>query len=189
MKEYVKNNNALTALIPFLNIQNSLPADGTDDELIFIPTAGVYMWRNNQWERVIQAPSGSSTDAFVGEIIPYYGNTAADKSSNGWLLCDGSTYNYNDYPELALLIDDTLTPGSTFQVPDLREKYPTTIGTNSDNTFNSDVYTLGQTKQPSIEETTNTTPLNTDTHTHTIDAIKHTHTFKYTSAVSSTNVE
>lgn len=176
MKEYIKNNNALLSLIPNLHIVNALPADALEDELAFVPDAGVYKWTNGQWSQIMQVSGGSGTDSFIGEIVPYYGATAADRSSSGWLLCDGSTYNYNDYPDLALLIDDTLVPGSTFQVPDLREKYPTMTGTNGDNTFNADTYTLGQTKTPSVEYHTHA--LTETAHDHPNAALfQHSHTY------------
>jgi microcystin-dependent protein len=57
-----------------------------------------------------------------GTIIAYAANAASVPS--GFLLCDGTTYNYNDYPTLGALmgtrIGGTGGPGGTFKVPDLR---------------------------------------------------------------------
>ena len=57
----------------------------------------------------------------VGSVIPFAGT----KIPNGWLLCDGTTYNTNSRPELnalRILIDGGFGSGSgsTFNVPDLR---------------------------------------------------------------------
>jgi microcystin-dependent protein len=49
----------------------------------------------------------------VGAILTYAGLTAP----NGWLLCDGSTFDQTLYPELYALLGDSNT------LPDLREKY------------------------------------------------------------------
>jgi microcystin-dependent protein len=58
----------------------------------------------------------------AGTIIAYAANVASPPS--GFLLCDGTTYNYNDYPILGALvgtrIGGTGGPGGTFKVPDLR---------------------------------------------------------------------
>ena len=55
----------------------------------------------------------------IGIIVPFYGTTVSDVS---WLICDGSTYTRSNYIELADFLG--VNPASsTFQVPDLRDKY------------------------------------------------------------------
>ena len=78
----------------------------------------------------------------VGTIISYFGLTAPD----GFLACDGTTYNRADYPELAQhlvtnfssLVGDGTT---TFKVPDLRGDFlrgtggsGSTVGTRQNGT-------------------------------------------------------
>ena len=166
MKEYIKSNNALTSLIPYLKIESTLPVDGSEGELVFIPSDGIYEWQTNAWVQVASLDFRANDRALVGEVIEYYSTSAVDRSSEGWLLCDGSTKNYNDYPELALLIDPTLTPGSTFTLPDYRERYLTMIGTNGvANRFtNGDVYTMGEAKHQTVGN-----------HTHDVYAESHNH--------------
>lgn len=72
---------------------------------------------------------------FVGEVKAFFAETAP----NGFLVCDGATYNKADYPQLANLLlsltdhsayevsgDDT-----KFKVPDLRGEFLRGSGTNS----------------------------------------------------------
>jgi len=52
-----------------------------------------------------------------------------------WLFCDGSAYSYSTYPELGALLGGT--PGGTFTVPDLRDRFisgSATISAASNNT-------------------------------------------------------
>lgn len=66
-----------------------------------------------------------SFGAFVppGTIMPYASNISGSPPT-GFLLCDGTTYNYNDYATLGALLGNRIggtgVPGGTFKVPDLR---------------------------------------------------------------------
>ena len=67
----------------------------------------------------------------VGTIINFFGLTAPE----GYLACDGATYNRADYPELAehLVTNfaDLVGDGeTTFKVPDLRGEFLRGTGTN-----------------------------------------------------------
>lgn len=68
----------------------------------------------------------------VGTIINFYGKTAPE----GYLICDGETYNRADYPELAEHLttnfEDLVGDGeTTFKVPDLRGEFLRGTGINS----------------------------------------------------------
>lgn len=68
----------------------------------------------------------------TGSVLPYSGVAAPD----GWLLCDGSSYSVETYPELAQTLGYSMTV-SHFKVPDLQNKYlkgntKTTDGISSD---------------------------------------------------------
>ena len=68
----------------------------------------------------------------VGSIISFYGLSAPD----GYLICDGSTYNRSEYPFLAKHLvsqfPDLVGNGTTtFKVPDLRGEFLRGTGTNS----------------------------------------------------------
>ena len=74
-------------------------------------------------------PFGSNP---VGTVISFYGLTAPA----GYLACDGSEYNREDYPQLANHLvtnfSDLVGDGSTtFKVPDLRGEFLRGTGTNS----------------------------------------------------------
>lgn len=74
----------------------------------------------------------------VGEIKAYGGSTIPA----GWLLCDGQAVSRTTYPELFSVIGTTYGSGdgsTTFNVPDLRGRVITGVGTLSGNT-----YTLGE---------------------------------------------
>ena len=67
---------------------------------------------------VDQPPSNASDLSAVGEI----GICGFNYAMIGWLACDGSEYNINDYPELFSVIGTTYGGDGTqvFRVPDLR---------------------------------------------------------------------
>lgn len=50
--------------------------------------------------------------AAAGRVVGYVGAAAPD----GWLLCDGATYEAAEYPELAAILNPG---GADFTVPDL----------------------------------------------------------------------
>ena len=51
----------------------------------------------------------------------------ATANHDGWLLCDGTSYNTADYPNLGALLGG----GSTFNVPDLKDRAPYGAGTKA----------------------------------------------------------
>jgi microcystin-dependent protein len=53
----------------------------------------------------------------TGAIVAWLTTTAP----TGWLFCDGTTKNYNDYPELGALRGGTA--GGTFTVPNLQDRF------------------------------------------------------------------
>jgi len=57
---------------------------------------------------------------FTGQVIML----AADSAPDGCLLCDGTTYDRVDYPDLyAVLAGGFIVDADHFMVPDLREKF------------------------------------------------------------------
>ena len=73
----------------------------------------------------------------IGEVKMYAGSTAPQ----GWLMCDGSAVSRNTYARLFEIIGTTYGAGdgeTTFNLPDLRGRVVTGVGTLSGNT-----YTLG----------------------------------------------
>lgn len=65
----------------------------------------------------------------VGTIMPYVGDTAPNARDFGgyWLLCDGTTYTEQDYPELYAICLNKFDPNAgqgEFAVPDLRGRLP-----------------------------------------------------------------
>ena len=80
----------------------------------------------------------------VGTITAYYGGVIP----NGYLLCDGSTYDTAKYPELFTLLGVDTTP-------DLRECVLVGVGENDTDTIaDHDVYTLGEFKDDQLQEHT-----------------------------------
>lgn len=80
---------------------------------------------------VIPRSGGGGTNP-TGTIISYFGLTAPE----GYLVCDGSSYNRVDYPDLADHLTSQFTGygqvgGTTFTVPDLRGEFLRGSGTNS----------------------------------------------------------
>ena len=78
----------------------------------------------NGEEMVIRCPFDAAKgkcvyEAAVGQI-GYF--TKAPDAASGWLLCDGKSYSYTKYPQLAKLIGIQFggTVNNTFNVPDYR---------------------------------------------------------------------
>ncbi|MEA4839520.1 MAG: tail fiber protein [Bacteroidales bacterium] len=61
-------------------------------------------------------------DAFIGEIKAF----PFGYPPYGWLLCDGSVYNVQQFPTLFSIIGNTYggTLNQTFKVPDLQKRVP-----------------------------------------------------------------
>lgn len=66
----------------------------------------------------------------AGALVPYAGSAAP----SGYLLCDGSSYLRDSYPDLFTAIGTTYgaADGTHFNVPDMRGRMPVGVGTNSD---------------------------------------------------------
>lgn len=77
--------------------------------------------------KLLLASYAGTSGGPIGTVVSYLGITAPD----GWLICDGSTYNITEYPKLAEFIENQF--GSldyfggdgeiTFAVPDLRDRF------------------------------------------------------------------
>ena len=75
-----------------------------------------------------------------GSITSYAGNTVP----SGWLLCDGSTLNKNDYPELFSAIGYIYGgSGESFMIPSLVGRMP--LGTSESHELGSTSHELGST--------------------------------------------
>jgi len=66
----------------------------------------------------------------IGEIVAYAGDTTP---SDKWLVCDGSEYDVDDYPDLYAVIGDTYGSSGSglFMVPDLRGRALSGAGTGT----------------------------------------------------------
>lgn len=70
-------------------------------------------------------------DAFLGEIRLFagYGYRSSSNVPSGWLPCDGRSVNISDYQALYSLIGTTYGgSGTTFKLPDLRQRVPVGMG-------------------------------------------------------------
>lgn len=90
---------------------------------------------NLTWQR-ISGDAGAAGATPLGSVLAYFGTTVPE----GFLPCNGATYDVTQYPELyAFLNSSTL--------PDLRECALVGIGENSTDTLGThDIFTLGQFK-------------------------------------------
>ncbi len=107
----------------------------SEDNLLTEDETGILLSQDNIpfSENTSSNPSDNASDGNpVGTIISFYGLTAPD----GYLICDGSTYNREDYPNLSLHLttnfEDLAGDGSTtFTVPDLQGEFLRGAGENS----------------------------------------------------------
>ncbi len=91
--------------------------------------------KTNNQELTNKVENLKNLDGPTGTVISYMGNN----SPNGYLKCDGSTYNISDYPNLAEQIKTEFgsynyyggNGTTTFAVPDLRGEFLRGTGTNS----------------------------------------------------------
>lgn len=97
------------------------------------------------WQR-ITGDAGSAGATPLGSVLAYFGTTVPE----GFLPCNGATYDVTQYPELyAFLNSSTL--------PDLRECALVGIGENSTDTLGThDIFTLGQFKDSGTYGTNST---------------------------------
>lgn len=99
---------------------------------------------NNTMICITDDNDAPSDIAPLGSVFAYEGNTAPD----GYLFCDGSTFDTSKYPDLYLFLgSDTL--------PDLRECTLVGVGQNTTHTIKDhDEYTLGQFKDDQLQNIT-----------------------------------
>ena len=102
--------------------------------------------------RVIQSPedqtvwtyekiTGGGEGVPLGTIIPFYGlNIPA-----GYLPCDGSQFNTDQYPALAMFLETNV-------LPDFRETVPVGIGQRASGVATHDIYTIGQFKDDQFQD-------------------------------------
>lgn len=114
-----------------------------------------------QASKIGTGQSGSGGDTLpIGAILPFSG----DIIPNGWLLCDGSVIEQEDYPELFEVLAGKygIISREEIRLPDLRGKV--TVGKDS---TDADFDTLGNTGGEK-------------THTLTVNEMpKHSHNFKF----------
>ena len=92
-------------------------------------------WNVSNAQEAIDNLFDSVGSALVGSVYSYMGVSAP----SGYLACDGSTYNIDDYPRLANHINRSFGSynyfggdgETTFAVPDLRGEFLRGTGTNS----------------------------------------------------------
>lgn len=102
-----------------------------------------------------------------GSITSYAGNTVP----SGWLLCDGSTLNKNDYPELFSAIGYIYGgSGNSFKLPNLSGRFPLGKGSSHSlaETGGNETVTLTTAQMPSHTHTASITINSAGEHTHDI---------------------
>ena len=141
-------------------------------------------WKVENTQEAIDDLFNSVGASLVGSVYSYMGVTAP----YGYLACDGSTYNIEDYPRLASHINRSFGSynyfggdgETTFAVPDLRGEFLRGTGTNS-HTNNGNGANVGEHQDatnhfnitnyrnstigiytPYATSTTSSVPLNTD---------------------------
>lgn len=84
-----------------------------------------------QWDSKYRSLSFQQPAGFTGQGCLWFATTAP----TGWLLCDGSLVNKEDYPALWLLLGDTwgASTSTQFYLPDLRQRVP--VGKHTTGTF------------------------------------------------------
>lgn len=154
MKEYIKQSNLVPTSNYKIKVCSQLPQSAKTDEIVLVKNDGIYNYKNNAWDKIIDFAGGSP--GIIGELKIFRGDIT--DINDDWLYCDGSTFDTTKYPLLYnLLGSDTL--------PDLRECCLVGAGTNDTDTIAvHDAFTLGELKDAS-----------TQVHTHCITINPHGH--------------
>jgi len=96
-------------------------------------------------EKIEFSTTNIQTEVFphIGSILLWGGYKIDNLTSDGYLLCDGTEYDINNYPKLFATIGNNYGTSASgkFKVPDLRRKFP--IGTST----NINIGTTGGVKQ------------------------------------------
>lgn len=136
-KEYRLNNSSFTAE-QWAAIQSGITAEKVAQ--FEVAVAPVDVVQSGNMSAVTSNAVADSLDEVMpaGTILPGMWQTAPQ----GFLLCDGASYQTSQYPKLASVLGAT---GDTFKVPDLREVVLVGVGHNKTFTIAAhEVYTLGQ---------------------------------------------
>lgn len=161
--EFIKGNNQTAETK--IKIVSTLPAAGSENELVLVKEDGIYQYRNNQWACLISFIA-VATPPIIGEIRASIGTP-----DNNWLLCDGSTFSSTTYPQLYSLLGGTT-------LPDFRELIPIGVGTNgTDSVIDHDTFTKGQVKDWNLQTHCHSKTENNHTHSLATSAPAHTHTY------------
>lgn len=125
---------------------------------------------------VANSLSASASGGFgvpVGTILPFAG--AASSVPSGWLLCDGASYDLNQYPALVGVIGTSYGGGANrFNVPNLQGRTP--VGLDGTQTEFSSLGNAGGSKT----HTLSVAELPSHNHTGTADSNgAHTHRWQY----------
>ena len=118
MREYIKSNN-LQSFSNTIKTYSVLPASGRADEVAILKNDGVYQYKNNQWNKLLNTGVVSGAAVPLGIIKP----STTVLNDSDWLLCDGSVYDTSAYPELYNIL-------GTNTLPDLRDYYLVGQGQN-----------------------------------------------------------
>ena len=160
-------------------------------------------YANGSWSAIAtESYVSSEIGALLGSPsglgpLPWSGGAAP----SGWLLCDGTSYPTATYPELFAAIGYTYGGGgASFNVPDMRGRFPLGLHDGTAGTVNrvgpteypavnspgvaggDDVVTLGSTQVPNHTHTATGSSNTVGNHTHTgtaASAGSHTHTIEY----------
>jgi microcystin-dependent protein len=122
-------------------------------------------------QQIISAPYALQAKNGVppGSIMPFAGSTPPD----GWLLCDGSTYDTDAYENLGAVLGATwgVAPAGEFKVPDLRGRALIGAGQGAGLTTRSLAQTLGA-------ETHTLTIAEMPSHNHSYNDVRPSQTYR-----------
>ena len=155
MREYLKDNDALVQNISKMVYLHSFPQNINiypEGTVLFVENDGIYQKTESSVSLLV---------SLKGTVLPVGTIRALTNSlvPTDWLLCDGSQFLQNDYPELYTLLGGNV-------LPDYR--YCTPFGLASGDTPYIQKYT--QSHKHTI---------NDSGHTHTVTYKPHTHTVSY----------
>ena len=140
-----------------INEKSSLPVGGDEGQILAKASN-----QDNDVEWIDNIGQGGGDTLPIGAILPFSG----DNIPNGWLLCDGSVIEQEDYPELFEVLAGKygIISREEIRLPDLRGKV--TVGKDS---TDADFDTLGNTGG---EKTHTLTVSELPSHSHIINSFR-----------------
>ena len=159
---------------------NSSNSGYYEDQVVIDSTnSKIYLRKDNAWEEIETGSPDSNGIGMgfypIGAVITWPGTSGPPSDYGTWLLCNGASKNYNDYPVLGALFGSS--SGGTFALPNYNNIFIRSTANSLGTSGGNNEATLSASNLPkhTHDSIYHTHSLTANNHTHTVN--NHTHTF------------